>query len=61
MILLSPMCLKNNNQVLQALMVIRLPKHHCEHLIPASEMFHISVTIILVNMVVELSSVQKNG
>ena len=36
-------------------------KHHREHLIPASEMFHISVAIILANIVVELSPVQKSG
>ena len=36
-------------------------EHHCEHLIPASEMLHIAVTIILANIVVELSSVQESG
>ena len=45
----------------QALTVTQLSKHHREHLIPASEMFHISVAIILANRVVEQSPVQKSG
>ncbi len=54
------MRLESNYQVSQALTVTQLPKHHREHLIPASEMFHISVTIILANIVIELSPVQKS-
>ena len=60
MILLGPMRFESNDQVSQALPVTQLPKHHREHLIPASEMFHISVAIILANTVVELSPVQKS-
>ena len=45
----------------QALTVTQLSKHHRKHLIPASEMFHISVAIILANIIVELSPVQKSG
>ena len=51
-ILLNPMCLNSNYQVSQTLTVTQLPKHHCWHLISASEMFHISVTTILANIVV---------
>lgn len=40
-------------------MVTQLSKNHHEHLILASEMLHIAVIIILVNIVIELSSIQK--
>ncbi len=45
----------------QALTVTLLSKHHREHLIPTSELLHIAITIILANIVVKLSPVQKSG
>lgn len=58
MILLSHMRLESNDQLSQAFTVTQLPKHYCEYLISA-EMFHISVTIILANIVVEQSVSRK--
>ena len=55
------MCFKGNNQVTQTLTITQLSKHHCKQLIPASEVFHIAVAVILANIVVELSSVQKSS
>jgi hypothetical protein len=38
-----------------------LAEHHCKQLVPAGEVLHVAITIILANIVVELSSVQKSG
>lgn len=51
------MYLKSTDQLSLVFTVTQLPSHHCEFLIPTSEMFHIFVTIILANIVVELSPV----
>src|SRR5574344_1519205 len=61
MVLLYSMCFKSNNQISQTLSITQLTKHHCKQLIPTSEMLHIAVSIILANIVVKLSSVQKSG
>ena len=61
MVLLASMCFKSNNQVAQALTITQLAKHHCKQLVPTSELLHISVSIILTNVVVKLCSVQKGG
>ena len=45
----------------QTLSITQLTKHHSKQLIPTSEMLHIAVSIILANIVVKLSSVQKSG
>ena len=55
--IVCPMRLKSNDQALRIFTVTQLSKHHFEHLILASEMFHISVAIILENIVIELSPV----
>ena len=55
------MCFKSNNQISQTLSITQLTKHHSKQLIPTSEMLHIAVSIILANIVVKLSSVQKSG
>ena len=52
------MRLESNDQLSQAFTVTQLPKHYCEYLISA-EMFHISVAIILANIVVEQSLSRK--
>ena len=61
MILLGYMHLTGDDQVIQALTVIHLFRSRDKHLIPVCEMFHISVTIILVIMVSELNFVQQRG
>lgn len=55
------MCFKSNNQISQTLSITQLTKHHCMQLIPTSEMLHITLSIILADIVVKLSSVQKSG
>ena len=61
MVLLCPMCFKSNNQISQTLSITQLTKHHSKQLIPTSEMLHIAVSIILANIVVKLSPIQKIG
>ena len=55
------MCFECNNQITKTLTITQLTKHHCKQLVPASEVFHIAITIILANVVVELGPVQKSG
>ncbi len=55
------MCYKSNNQISQTLSITQLTKLHCKQLIPASEMLHIAVSILLANFVVKLSSVLKSS
>ena len=59
LILRSSMSFQCNYQVTSTLTIAQLPKHHCKKLVPASEVFHVSVAIILAYVVVELSSIQK--
>ena len=61
MVLLCSMCFKSNNQISQTLSITQLTKHHCKQLIPTSEMLYIAISVILANIVVKLSSVQKSG
>ena len=61
MVLLGPMCFKSNNQISKTLAITQLTEHHCKQLVPASEVFHVAITIILANVVVELSPVQKSS
>ena len=61
MVLLGPMCLKGYNQITQTLTITPLSEHHCKQLVPTSEVFHVAITIILANNVIELSPVQKSG
>ena len=61
MVLLCSMCFKSNNQISQTLSITQLTKHHSKQLIPASKMLHITVSIILADIVVKPSSVQKSG
>ena len=60
MILLGTMCFKSNNQITKALTITQLTKHHYKQLIPTSEVFHVAIAIILANVVVKLSPVQKS-
>ena len=59
--MLSPMCFKSNNQVTKTLAITQLAEHHCKQLVPTGEVLHITIAIILANVVVELSPVQKSG
>ena len=61
MVLLGSMCFKSNNQITKTLTITQLAEHHCKQLVPAGEVFHVAIAIILANIVVELSSVQKSG
>jgi hypothetical protein len=45
---------KSHYQVSQALTVTELPEHQCEKLVPAGEMFDITVPIVLVNKTADL-------
>ena len=49
--------IKSDNQVSQTLTIGELAKHQRKQLIPASEMLHILVSIMLTNDVVELISI----
>ena len=60
MILLGTMCFKSNNQITKTLTITQLTKHHYKQLIPTSEVFHVAIAIILANVVVKLSPVQKS-
>ena len=60
-ILLGSMCFKCYNQVAKTLTIAQLPEHHSKQLIPAGELLHVAITIILANKVIELCSVQKSG
>ena len=61
MILLGSMRFKSYNQVAKTLTIAQLPEHHSKQLIPASELLHVAITIILANEIVELGSVQESG
>jgi hypothetical protein len=61
MILLAAKSFKNHNQITETLPITELSKHHSKYLIPTSEVLHIFVAVVLVNIVVKLSSVQKRG
>lgn len=41
--------------------IAQLTEHHCKKLVSASEVLHITIAIILANVVIELSSIQKCG
>ena len=61
MVLLGPMCFKSNNQITKTLTITQLAEHHCKQLVPAGEVLHVAIAIILANIVVKLSPVQKSG
>ena len=61
MILFGSMCIISNNQVTKIQTITQLAKHHCKQLVPAGEVLHVAITIILANVVVKLSPVQKSG
>lgn len=61
MVLFGPMCLKSNNQITKTLTITQLTEHHSKHLVPASGVFHVAITIILANIVIKLSPVQKSS
>ena len=61
MVLLGPMCFKSNNQITKTLTITQLAEHHRKQLVPAGEVLHVAITIILANVVVKLSPVQKSG
>ena len=50
-----------DNEQIKRFALFLFEENQSKHLIPASEMFHISIAIILANIVVELSPVQKSG
>ena len=56
-----PDVLQKHNQITKALTITQLTEHHCKQLIPAGKMLHVAITIILANVVVKLSSVQKSS
>ena len=59
MIALLMVCLYNGYQVAQTLAITQLTEHQCKELVPTCEVFHITVSIILVNDVTELVKVQE--
>ena len=61
MIFLGTMWVKSNNKITKTLTITQLTKHHYKQLIPTSEVFHVAIAIILANVVVKLSPVQKSG
>ena len=61
MVLLGPICIKNNNQITNTLTITQLNEHHCKQFTPAGKMLHIAITIILANVVFKLGPVQKSG
>ena len=61
MVLLGPMCFKSNYQITKTLTITQLAEHHCKQLVPAGEVLHVAIAIILANVVVKLSPVQKSG
>ena len=52
---------KQQSDCTNSLSITQLAKHHSKQLIPTSEMLHIAVSIILANIVVKLSPIQKIG
>ena len=50
-----------NYQVAKTFTIAELSKHHSKELVPACEMFDISVTIVFAYVIIKLSSVQKYG
>ena len=61
MIALLIVCLNGDNQITQTLTITQLAEHHCKRLVPTGEVLHIAIAIILANIVVKLSPVQKSG
>ena len=61
MVLFGPMCFKSNNQITKTLTITQLAEHHCKQLVPTGEVLHVAITIILANVVVKPSPVQKSG
>jgi isocitrate lyase len=49
--------IKSDNQVSQAFTIGELAEHQRKQLVPASEMLHVLVTIMIANDVVELVSI----
>ena len=61
MITFLVMRLYGDNQVSHALAITQLSEHQRKQLVPTGEVLHIAIAIILANMVVKLSPVQKSG
>ena len=53
------MCFKSNNQITKTLTITKLAEHHRKQLVPTGEVLHVAIAIILANIVVKLSPVQK--
>ena len=58
-IALRLMSLQGDDQVSKAFSAAELSEHHDEQLVPAGEVLHIIVALVLANVVVKLAPVQK--
>ncbi len=54
-----PMRIQVYYQVTQAYAIRTLSEHHCKQLVPACEVFHIVITLVLANEVIEMISVKE--
>lgn len=61
MVALAAMSLDNDNQITQTLAIGQLSEHHHQQLVPAGEMFHITIAAVFPYEVIEMVSIQKSN
>ena len=61
MVALRLVGLKHSHQVAEALAPAQLPEHQCQKLVPAGEMLHVDIPVVLVDKPPELVVVKEIG
>ena len=60
MVAFQLVCLEHHSEVAETLTTVQLAEHQSQQLMPAAEMLHVNVAIVLVNQSSELVIVEKS-